>query len=203
MDYGYIRVSTKDQVVNFSLENQKEALQNYGIKEENIYTEVYSGNNFTDRKIFENVVKRCVFGDRIVVVTLDRFSRSLQDGLLKIGELKKSGIILLALDLPIPNSDSDSSMSSLSYTFFTLFALMLAEFEQKRRYSRQSLGIAKAKQIPGKYPGRKSKINDKLINDFKKLNLECPNLPVETKCFQLHIKKTTYYKLKKIIKNNE
>ena len=60
MIYGYIRVSTVKQASEGnSLEGQKKLLLENGVKEENIYKDIYTGTK-SDRPSFKDVYKRQV-----------------------------------------------------------------------------------------------------------------------------------------------
>ena len=54
--YGYIRVSSKDQ----KPERQVEALLNYGIEKENIFTDYMSGKSLIVRRIYSPVKSQFV-----------------------------------------------------------------------------------------------------------------------------------------------
>ena len=55
--YGYIRVSSVQQSDNGSLSSQREILSNFGITEQNIYSDVKSGKNVEDRIQLNNLLK--------------------------------------------------------------------------------------------------------------------------------------------------
>ncbi|WP_188944441.1 recombinase family protein, partial [Virgibacillus salexigens] len=70
MLFGYARVSTKDQ----NLHMQFDALKNYGVKEENIFSEKITGTK-KDRPNFTEMLKYLREGDTVVVYKLDRIGR--------------------------------------------------------------------------------------------------------------------------------
>lgn len=88
MIYGYARVSSKEQ----SLERQIQELKKFGVDEKNIKKEKMSAKNFSDRKVYNNLVKQCKAGDTIVFSSLDRFSRSISETVKQIEELKKKKV---------------------------------------------------------------------------------------------------------------
>ncbi|MBQ8997835.1 MAG: recombinase family protein, partial [Clostridium sp.] len=74
MIYGYARVSTKGQLENNSLEQQKqEILLKYDQAE--IYQEAYTGTS-TDRPVFNKLIDQMQPNDTLVVSKLDRLARN-------------------------------------------------------------------------------------------------------------------------------
>lgn len=74
MIYGYIRVSTKQQLDGYSLETQrKEILLRY--PEAKIYEEQYTGTKL-NRPIFTKLLREIKENDILVVSNLDRFVRN-------------------------------------------------------------------------------------------------------------------------------
>lgn len=90
MIYGYARVSTIAQCKNGnSLEEQNEALTAYGCNE--IITETYTGKT-TERPQFNELLKRLHSGDTLVVTKLDRFARTVIEGVLTVRTLFERGV---------------------------------------------------------------------------------------------------------------
>lgn len=90
MVYGYARVSTTGQQRDGnSLESQTEILKQKGCDE--IVCETYTGKT-TDRPKFNDLIAKLRSGDTLVVCKLDRFARSISEGLETIQFLYKSGI---------------------------------------------------------------------------------------------------------------
>ena len=72
MDFGYVRVSTKDQ----NPARQIRILMDMGIEERNIYVEKKSGHNF-ERERYDMLVNHIMRpGDRLTVTELKRFGRN-------------------------------------------------------------------------------------------------------------------------------
>ena len=75
MDFGYARVSTKDQ----NPERQIKILMDLGIEERNIYVEKKSGHNF-NRETYDMLVNHIMRpGDRLTVTELKRFGRNYRE----------------------------------------------------------------------------------------------------------------------------
>ena len=169
--YGYVRVSSKTQESNSSIESQKQQLIQNGIKEENIFVEIGSGaNEIKNRSVFQTLInQKLKENDLLMVTKIDRCSRNTLEFLKLQDILFKKNITFVALDLP---TSVDLATNKLMAT--TLSAM--AEFENNRRKERQKQGI-RAAQKKGKYQGRKTVINKALIQKVKHLK-ETKNLSV-------------------------
>ena len=169
--YGYVRVSSKTQESNSSIESQKQQLIQNGIEEENIFVEVGSGaNEIKNRSVFQTLInQKLKENDLLMVTKIDRCSRNTLEFLKLQDILFKKNITFVALDLP---TSVDLATNKLMAT--TLSAM--AEFENNRRKERQKQGI-RAAQKKGKYQGRKTVINKALIQKVKHLK-ETKNLSV-------------------------
>ncbi len=169
--YGYVRVSSKSQESNSSIESQKQQLIQNGIKEENIFVEVGSGSNeIKNRSVFQKLInQKLKQNDLLMVTKIDRCSRNTLEFLKLQDILFKKNITFVALDLP---TSVDLATNKLMAR--TLSAM--AEFENNRRKERQKQGI-RAAQKKGKYQGRKTVINKALIQKVKHLK-ETKNLSV-------------------------
>ena len=169
--YGYVRVSSKTQESNSSIESQKQQLIRNGIEEENIFVEIGSGaNEIKNRSVFQKLInQKLKENDLLMVTKIDRCSRNTLEFLKLQDILFKKNITFVALDLP---TSVDLATNKLMAT--TLSAM--AEFENNRRKERQKQGI-RAAQKKGKYQGRKTVINKTLIQKVKHLK-ETKNLSV-------------------------
>ena len=161
--YGYVRVSSKSQQDNSSIEGQKQELIRNGIPKKNLRVEVGSAvDSIQNRPKFQHLIQNKLQENDLVMVTmLDRCSRNTLEFLKLQDTLFKRNITFVALDLP---NSLDLATNRLIAT--TLSGI--AEFENNRRKERQRQGIQAAKQA-GKYKGRKSVINKALITKVKDL----------------------------------
>ena len=77
--YGYVRVSSKTQESNSSIESQKQQLIQNGIQEENIFVEIGSGaNEIKNRSVFQKLInQKLKENDLLMVTKIDRCSRCL------------------------------------------------------------------------------------------------------------------------------
>ena len=161
--YGYVRVSSKSQEGNSSLESQKQQLIEKGIAIENIFVEVGSASNeIRNRPIFQSLIdEKLQENDTLMVTKIDRCSRNTLEFLKLQDSLFKRNIEFISLD--IAHSEDPGVNRLIAITLSSI-----AEFEHNRRKERQRRGIEIAKQ-EGKYKGRKTVINEKLINRIKHL----------------------------------
>ena len=161
--YGYARVSSQSQQTNSSLESQKQELIRNGILESNIIIEVGSAaNEIKNRPNFQNLIENVLKeGDTLVVTKIDRCARNTLEFLKLQDILFKRKIQFISLDLPY---SEDLNINKLISTTLS----SIAEFETNRRKERQMQGISAAKKA-GKYRGRKTVIDDKLISEVKHL----------------------------------
>ena len=188
--YGYVRVSSKTQESNSSIESQKQQLIQNGIEEENIFVEVGSGaNEIKNRPVFQKLMgEELKPNDLLMVTKIDRCSRNTLEFLKLQDILFKKNITFVALDLP---TSVDLATNKLIAT--TLSGI--AEFENNRRKERQKQGIRVA-QREGKYTGRKSVITKTLISKIKDLK-ENKNLSVSEIARLIGISRPTIYKVLK------
>jgi len=155
MIYGYARVSTIAQCKNGnSLEEQSEALTSYGCNE--IITETYTGKT-TERPQFNEFLKRLHSGDTLVVTKLDRFARTVIEGVLTVRTLFERGVKVHILNIGLIEN---TLTGNLILTVFLAFA----EFERGMIIERTQAGKAVARTQPGYHEGRPKKYTPAQIN---------------------------------------
>ena len=188
--FGYIRVSSKSQETNFSIESQKQELIQRGIEEKNIRVEVGSAtSSIQDRPVLNRLVtKELKENDLLMVTKIDRCARTTLEFLKLHENLYQRSITFVALDIP---HSEDLAVNKLIAT--TLSAL--ARFERERRKERQREGIEAAKKA-GRYTGRKSVITKKLVQEISDL-LEKKGLPVTEIAKLTGLSRGTIYKIMK------
>ncbi len=188
--FGYARVSSQTQKDNSSLEAQKQEFIQKGVPEKNIRVEIGSAaDKIEKRPVFYHLIaNELKENDLLLVTKIDRCSRNTLEFLKLQDILFKKNITFVALDLP---TSVDLATNKLIAT--TLSGI--AEFENNRRKERQKQGIRVA-QKEGKYQGRKSLINQTLINKVKDLK-ENKKLSVTEIARLLGISRPTIYKVLK------
>ena len=161
--YAYARVSSKSQEDNSSLEFQKQEFLRLGVSKKNIRVEVGSAaDSIQDRPIFYHLIENELKENDLLLVTkIDRCSRNTFEFLKLQKKLFEKSVTFIALELPFSN---DMAVNQLIATNLAA----IATFENERRKERQRQGIQAAKKN-GKYLGRKTVIDKKLIDQVKYL----------------------------------
>lgn len=159
----YSRVSTTDQNTENQILKLREiaTLKGYSVKKE--FTDKgISGKHGRDlRTGFDALIKGAVSKefDMILVWSVDRLGRSLQDLISFLNEINSVGC-----NLYIHNSQLDSSTPSGKMLFSLLG--VFSEFERGMISDRVKLGLQRAVS-EGKKLGRPSKLNDGLVHSIK------------------------------------
>lgn len=163
MIYGYCRVSTKNQ----SLTRQIEALLDYGVKYENIYSDTYTGVQIR-RKGLNELRELLNSGDTLVIKEVDRLGRNRNQTIELIKELIGKDIDLIVLDTPYLKDfiirelkKNEGFMEIMANTLLALI-LEVAEQERKKILIRTSEGKEKAKKR-GVVFGRKVKLTKEIF----------------------------------------
>ena len=161
--YAYARVSSKSQEDNSSLEFQKQEFLRLGVPKNNIRVEVGSAaDSIQDRPIFYHLIENELKENDLLLVTkIDRCSRNTFEFLKLQKKFFEKSVTFIALELPFSN---DMAVNQLIATNLAA----IATFENERRKERQRQGIQAAKKN-GKYLGRKTVIDKKLIDQVKYL----------------------------------
>jgi DNA invertase Pin-like site-specific DNA recombinase len=169
--YGYIRVSSKSQEYNSSLEFQKQELIKQGVPNKNIRVEVGSATEpIRERQVLYSLIEsELKENDLLLVTKIDRCSRNTLEFLKLREKLFQKKVTFLSLDLPYSN---DMAVNKLIATNLAA----IATFENERRKERQRQGIEAVKKV-GKYRGRKTVITKKLIDEVQDLK-ETKNLSI-------------------------
>ena len=97
MKYGYIRVSSKSQKDNYSIQEQRDLVLAAGADE--VIEEIYTGGKVYERPRFEALIKRLQAGDTLIVCKLDRFARTVVEGAMLAQELYDKNISLNILNM--------------------------------------------------------------------------------------------------------
>lgn len=99
MKYGYIRVSSKSQKGNYSMQEQRELVLAEGADE--AIEEIFIGGKVYERPQFEKLLMRLKSGDTLIVCKLDRFARTVVEGAKLAQELYDRGINLNILNMGV------------------------------------------------------------------------------------------------------
>ena len=140
---GYIRVSTLEQ----NTVRQEEQLE--GLKLDATYTDHGSGKD-TARPQLQALMKHLRKGDTLVVSSMDRLARNLDDLRRLVDELTSRGVAVSFIKESMTFTSEENPMARLMLSVMGA----VAEFERSLIRERQLEGIAIAK-TSGKYKGRK------------------------------------------------
>ena len=144
MNYGYIRVSSKDQCED----RQWLALKQFDIPRKNIYVDKVSGKHF-DRPQYNRLVKRLKKGDVLIVLSIDRLGRNydeIQNQWRVITKVKQVDIVVLDMPLLDTRKKGDQDLTGTFIADMVLQILAyVAQIERENIKQRQKEGIYAAK----------------------------------------------------------
>ena len=142
MNYGYIRVSTRDQ----NEARQRLAMGELEIPEKNLYRDHQSGKDF-DRPQYRKLVRRLKRDDVLYIKSIDRLGRNYREILEQWRVLtKEKGVDIVVLDMPLLDTRQGKDLMSTFIADLVLQILsFVAESERRNIRQRQAEGIAAAK----------------------------------------------------------
>ncbi|NTW97956.1 MAG: recombinase family protein [Oscillochloris sp.] len=150
---GYVRVSSFDQNVDRQLES---------VAVDRTFTDKASGKD-TKRPELDRALTFVREGDTLVVHSMDRLARNLDDLRLLVQKLTKRGVSVSFVKEGLTFTGEDSPMATLMLSVMGAFA----EFERALIKERQREGIALAKQR-GVYRGRKQALSTDQATDLRR-----------------------------------
>jgi DNA invertase Pin-like site-specific DNA recombinase len=153
MEYGYARVSTKEQ----NEHRQIIALMQFGLAERNIFVDKQSGKDF-ERMQYQRLVRRLKDNDLLVIKSIDRLGRNYEEILEQWRIItKEKGAAIVVLDMPLLDTRKTNDLTGTLIADIVLQLLSyVAETEREFIRQRQAEGIAAAKERGVKF-GRKPK----------------------------------------------
>ena len=149
---GYIRVSTLDQNTERQLDGQEL---------DKVFTDKASGKD-TKRPQLQAALDYLREGDSLVVHSMDRLARNLDDLRRIVLGLTSKGVLVEFVKEHLTFTGEDSAMSQLLLSVMGAFA----EFERSLIRERQREGIALAKKA-GVYKGRKPSLTDEQAQQLR------------------------------------
>ncbi len=191
LNFGYIRVSSKDQ----NEARQKKQMQELGIEERKIFIDKQSGKDF-DRPQYKALCSMLREGDCLYVSSIDRLGRNYQEILEQwtyITKTQKANIVVL--DMPLLDTRNDKDLTGVLISDIVLQLLSyVAQKERENIRKRQAEGIAIAK-TQGKYTGRKPIDID--VYKFKSLYADVikKECTVNQAMKKLGVRSSTWYRL--------
>lgn len=142
MEYGYIRVSTREQ----NEDRQVIALQEWGIAPNRIFLDKQSGKDF-ERTQYRKMVRKLKSGDTMVVKSIDRLGRN-YDEILEQWRIitKEKHVDIVVLDMPLLDTRTNRDLTGTLIADIVLQLLSyVAQTEREFIRQRQAEGIAAAK----------------------------------------------------------
>jgi DNA invertase Pin-like site-specific DNA recombinase len=149
---GYIRVSTLDQNTERQLDGQDL---------DKVFTDKASGKD-TKRPQLQAALDYLREGDTLIVHSMDRLARNLDDLRRIVLGLTSKGVLVEFVKERLTFTGEDSAMSHLLLSVMGAFA----EFERSLIRERQREGIALAKKA-GVYKGRKPSLTDEQAQQLR------------------------------------
>ena len=142
MEYGYIRVSTKEQ----NEQGQLIAMREFGIAENRVYMDKQSGKDF-ERKNYKRLIRKLKKDDTLVVKSIDRLGRNYEEILEQwriITKEKAAAIVVLDMSLLDTRRSRDLTGTLIADIILQLLSYV-AQTEREFIHQRQAEGIAAAK----------------------------------------------------------
>lgn len=188
--YGYIRVSAKDQ----NPERQLIALREQGIPEKNIFTDKMSGKDFK-RPQYRRLMKRLKPDDVLIIKSIDRLGRNYDEILEQWRFITKEiGAGIRVLDMPLLNSDTVHE--NLTGVFISDLVLQILAYveETERAFirQRQEEGIRAAKAKGTHFGAKKIKLDQNFELYYEKWKKKEINGKMAAK--QIGISTATFYR---------
>lgn len=193
MEYGYVRVSTKEQ----NPDRQIEKMLRIGLQERNIFIEKQSGKDMM-RPLYQSVKSSLANGDVLYLDSIDRLGRNYEAVKSEWYELTRGkGVDVVALDLPdlfdSRKFRAQGDVGKLLEDQMLSLLAWVADQERKKIKSRQKEGIAIAK-AQGKYKGRQpKKIDVSLFTELVKA-WEAGKMALRDVCAELGVSTATFYR---------
>ena len=196
MEYGYARVSTKEQ----NELRQLIALREFGLTDRAIFVDKQSGKDFQRKGYLALKNQMLRPGDMLVIKEMDRLGRdygAIKDEWL---DIQRMGVDIVIIDTPILNTKekSDLEKNLICSIVFELLAYT-AEKERRKIRIRQSEGIRLALDKGVKFGRPETTLPD---NYAEVIDLWHSNQITAVEAMKrLDMKKTTFYKLARRLTN--
>lgn len=164
--YGYIRVSARDQ----NPERQLQALKEEGVPEQNIYVDKMSGKNF-ERPQYKRLMKKLKAGDTLVIKSIDRLGRNYDEILQQWRVIvKELNVNIRVLDMALLNTEIVHE--NLTGVFIADLVLQIlayvAETERAFIRQRQAEGIRLAREKGVRFGTRKIDLGQEFDDYYAK-----------------------------------
>ena len=189
--FAYIRVSTREQKEDRQIDSIRE------LKVDEIIIEKASGKNFVGREKYQQMKAQLRAGDLVIVHSIDRFGRNYKQICNEWEAIVNMGV----LDMPVLNTrDNQNGLTGSLITDIVLKLLSyVAERERMNIKTRQSEGIASAKQRGVKFGRPKAEIPKDFLRAYELYTNGL--IKVKDVMNMCNIAKSTFYKYAESIKS--
>ena len=142
MNYGYVRVSTREQ----NEQRQMIAMREFGVGDKQIFMDKQSGKDF-ERTNYKKLMRKVKSGDTVVIKSIDRLGRNYEEILEQWRIItKEKGAAVVVLDMPLLDTRQNRDLTGTLIADIVLQLLSyVAQTEREFIRQRQAEGIAAAK----------------------------------------------------------
>lgn len=143
MNYGYIRVSSRDQ----NDDRQRIVMEEAGITEKNLFVDKLSGKDF-NRPAYRKLKRKLKKGDMLYIKSIDRLGRNYEEIIAQWREITKDiKADIMVIDMPLLNTSMGKDLLGTLISDLVLQLLsFVAENERDNIRQRQREGIEAAKR---------------------------------------------------------
>ncbi|WP_239463300.1 recombinase family protein [Collinsella intestinalis] len=143
MQYGYARVSTRDQ----NVDRQLDALRAFPLEERRIYTDYFTGASF-ERPRYLSLMRKLAPGDVMVVTSIDRLGRNYDEIIQQWRRLThERHIDIVVLDMPLLDTRARGAVENdVTRKFISDLLLQLLSYVAK--WSARTSGAVKPRASP-------------------------------------------------------
>lgn len=187
MEYGYVRVSTKEQ----NEQRQMIAIRELGIPDNRIHIDKQSGKDF-ERINYKRLMRKIKRGDTIVIKSIDRLGRN-YDEILEQWRIitKEKQVMIVVLDMPLLDTRQNRDLTGTLIADIVLQLLSyVAQTEREFIHQRQAEGIAAARDRGIKF-GRRPMERPKEYEQVKEAWKKC-EISARTAAKKLGITHSTF-----------
>lgn len=200
MEYGYIRVSSKEQ----NIERQMVVVSKFISEKDNVFVDKQSGKNF-ERPAYKKMMKKLKQGDLIVVKSIDRLGRDYNEILEEwriITKIKKADILVIDFPLLDTRKKEDTGLTGVFIADLVLQILSyVAQTEREFIHQRQAEGICLAKSRGVKF-GRKPIMLPSTFSEIAS-KFKSKEISAQEAAEMCSMKRSTFYKYIKIFDESE
>ncbi len=195
MNYGYIRVSTKEQ----NEERQRIAMREVGIQERQIYMDKQSGKDF-NRPGYRRLLRKLKPGDTLFIKSIDRLGRNYEEILEQWRIItKEKEVAVVVLDMPLLDTRQGRDLTGTLIADIVLQLLSyVAQTEREYIRQRQAEGIAAAKERGVRFGRRPMK----KPQNYEKVKKQWENGIISARCASKQLGVTHKTFLKWVEKSN-